>query len=140
VSLKLYAQPECITSAVASFPDVQSAVQSTVEIMQTGLAIARIEFLDENSIHCNNIYNKMNLEVKPTLFLEFHGSKGIVDQQAETVMEICQQNKSNDFKWSIDLDERNKLWQARHNIWFAFKALHPNRKVIIYIILIKTFN
>ena len=48
-------------------------------------------------------------------------------------MEICQQNKSNDFKWSIDLDERNKLWQARHNIWFAFKALHPNRKVIIII-------
>ena len=60
-----------------------TAVQSTVEIMQTGLQIARIEFLDEKSIQANNIYNKMTLDETPTLFLEFHGSKGTVDQQAE---------------------------------------------------------
>jgi FAD/FMN-containing dehydrogenase len=70
-------------SAVAPFNDVKSAVQATVEIMQTGLPIARIEFLDEKSIHANNIYNKMNLEETPTLFLEFHGSKKTIDQQAE---------------------------------------------------------
>ena len=70
-------------SAVAPFNDVKSAVQATVEIMQTGLPIARIEFLDEKSIHANNIYNKMNLDETPTLFLEFHGSKKTIDQQAE---------------------------------------------------------
>ncbi len=98
VSLKLYAQPECITSAVTTFDDVKSAVQASVEIMQTGLPIARIEFLDEKSIQANNIYNKMSLDETPTLFLEFHGSKKTIDQQAETAMEICQQNNSKSFK------------------------------------------
>ena len=129
VSLKLFSQPECITSAVTTFNDIESAVQTTVEIMQTGLPIARIEFLDENSIQANNIYNKMSLDETPTLFLEFHGSKKTVDQQADTAMEICKQNNSKSFKWATDLEERNKLWSARHNTWFAFRSLYPNRKV-----------
>ena len=98
--------------------------------MQTGLPIARIEFLDEKSIHANNIYNKMSLDEKPTLFLEFHGSEKTVNQQAETALEVCQQNNSKDFQWATDPEERQKLWKARHNSWFAFKALYPNRKVI----------
>ncbi len=134
VSLKLYAQPECIISAVTTFDDVKSAVQASVEIMQTGLPIARIEFLDEKSIQANNIYNKMSLDETPTLFLEFHGSKKTIDQQAETAMEICQQNNSKSFKWATELEERNKLWAARHNSWFALKAMYPNRKVLNEII------
>jgi D-lactate dehydrogenase (cytochrome) len=137
-------------------------VQATVEIMQTGLPIARIEFLDEKSIQANNVYNKLSLEETPHLFLEFHGSKNTVDQQAELTSEsilclfvclfflllfdciiaylfqkfleeICANNNSKDFKWATDLEERNKLWQARHNSWFAFKALHPNRRVLLLI-------
>ncbi|RNA09021.1 putative D-lactate mitochondrial [Brachionus plicatilis] len=130
VALKLFPQPETILSAVAPFPDVASAVQSTVEIMQSGLAIARIEFLDEKSIQANNIYNKMSLDETPTLFLEFHGSKGTVDQQAETAMEICKENQCKEFNWATDPEERIKLWHARHNSWFAFKSIHPNRKAI----------
>lgn len=132
VSLRLFAQPECITSAVTTFNDIKSAVHASVEIMQTGLPIARIEFLDEKSIKANNIYNKMSLDETPTLFLEFHGSKKTVDQQAHTAMQICQQNNSKSFKWATDLEERNKLWSARHNTWFAFKSLYPNRKVYIF--------
>ncbi|CAF0874382.1 unnamed protein product [Brachionus calyciflorus] len=130
VSLKLFPQPETIMGAVAPFPDVATAVQSTVEIMQTGLQIARIEFLDEKSIQANNIYNKMNLDETPTLFLEFHGSKGTVDQQAEVAMEICKSNSCKEFQWATDPEERNRLWHARHNSWFAFKSIHPNRKAI----------
>lgn len=89
--------------------------------MQTGLPIARIEFLDEKSIHANNVYNKMSLDETPTLFLEFHGSRKNVDQQAETAEEICQQNSSKTFQWAVDIEERNKLWAARHNTWFALK-------------------
>lgn len=71
----------------------------------------------------------MNLDETPTLFLEFHGSEKTVSQQAETAQEICQQNNSKDFKWTSDPEERIKLWTARHNSWFAFKSLYPNRKV-----------
>lgn len=130
INLKLYPQPEDIISAVSTFPDINSAVQATVEIMQTGLPIARIEFLDEKSIHGNNVYSKLNLDVAPTLFLEFHGSKTTNSQQAEIAMDICKDNSCKDFKSANDLDERNKLWKSRYDIWFAFKSLYPNRKAI----------
>ena len=72
----------------------------------------------------------MSLDEAPTLFLEFQGSKSSNDQQAQIAMDICKENACKEFKWSSELEERNKLWTARHNTWFAFKAVNPNRKAI----------
>ena len=72
----------------------------------------------------------MSLDEAPTLFLEFQGSKSSNDQHAEIAMDICKENSCKEFKWSSELEERNKLWTARHNTWFAFKAVNPNRKAI----------
>jgi len=118
-----------MSSAVATFEDTGAALQTSAAIMQTGAQIGRMEFLDEICMRANNIYSKMSLAEKPTLFLEFHGMSEAVKGQAELAKDICQANGCVTFEWAVDPDERNKLWAARHNMWFAFKALYPNRKV-----------
>ena len=83
ISLKLYPQPESTISAVSPFPDVASAIKTAVQIMQTGMSIGRIEFLDEKAVDINNAYSKLDLDVTPTLFLEFSGDKATIEHQVQ---------------------------------------------------------
>ncbi len=94
IYLKLYPQPERTISAVSPFPDVESAIRTAVQIMQTGMAIGRIEFLDEKAIEINNSYSKLTLDVTPTLFLEFSGDKATIDHQVQITSKLSLQIRS----------------------------------------------
>ncbi|XP_056907992.1 probable D-lactate dehydrogenase, mitochondrial isoform X1 [Takifugu flavidus] len=127
-TLRLYGVPEVVVSAVCSFPSVQSAVDSTVQILQAGVPIARIEFLDEVMVDACNRFSSLSYPVTPTLFLEFHGSEGSLEGQVKTAEDISQSNGGSDFQWAVDVETRNLLWKARHDAWYAALALRPGCK------------
>jgi len=126
ITLRLYGIPESITSAVCTFSDVESAVSAVITTIQCGIPIARIELLDEAMIEAINLYSKTELEVAPTLFLEFHGSEQYAAEQADMVQEFVKDHGGSNFCWTANTEERNRLWQARHDAAYACKALRPN--------------
>ncbi|XP_029952672.1 putative D-lactate dehydrogenase, mitochondrial [Salarias fasciatus] len=127
-TLRLYGVPEATASAVCSFPSVQAAVDSTVQVLQAGVPIARIEFLDDVMIDACNRFSSLNYPVTPTLFLEFHGSERSLEEQVSTTEEITQSNGGADFQWARDAETRSRLWKARHDAWYASLALRPGCK------------
>ena len=129
VTLRLYGLPEALSAAAVSFDDIEDAVNAVILTIQTGIPIARIELLDEVQIDAVNRYAKLDLTVAPTLFLEFHGTEAGVAEQAELVGEICRDHGGGDFRWARRQEERNRLWQARHDVAWASKALRPGCKM-----------
>ena len=129
VTLKLYGIPEAISSAVCSFPDIEAAVNSVILTIQSGIPVARIELLDEVQMDAINRYSKLDCPVQPTLFLEFHGSEAGVREQAQAVQEIAADHGGGDFQWTANTEQRNKLWQARHDAAYACLALRPGAKM-----------
>uniref|UniRef100_A0A671SU96 D-lactate dehydrogenase (cytochrome) n=1 Tax=Sinocyclocheilus anshuiensis TaxID=1608454 RepID=A0A671SU96_9TELE len=127
-TLRLFGIPESMVSAVCSFPSVQSAVDSTVQILQAGVPIARIEFLDDVMINACNRFNNLSYAVTPTLFLEFHGSSKSMEEQVSITEEITRDNGGSDFAWAEDEETRGRLWKARHDAWYAALALRPGCK------------
>ncbi|XP_044126232.1 probable D-lactate dehydrogenase, mitochondrial [Bufo gargarizans] len=124
-TLRLYGVPEATIAAVCTFPSVQAAVDSTVQILQSGIPIARIEFLDDVMIDACNKFSNLHYPTQPTLFLEFHGTETGVKEQVQQTELITQLNGGSDFTWAQGQEERNKLWTARHNAWYAALALRP---------------
>ncbi|CAF1536505.1 unnamed protein product [Rotaria sordida] len=96
--------------------------------MQSGLPVARIEFLDENMVDACNRFSKLNLDVAPTLFLEFHGSNSNIEAQGRIAEETCKSFECLKFTFATETDRRNELWKARHNVWYAAHALRPGSK------------
>ncbi|ESO82875.1 hypothetical protein LOTGIDRAFT_229861 [Lottia gigantea] len=127
-TLRLYGIPECTASAVCSFPSVKNAVDTTVNILQCGIQMARIEFLDEVAIDAFNKYSKYDMKVAPSLFMEFTGNEGTLAKQVDLVSEIVNMNEGSDFKWAEEAEEKNRLWKARHDIVYACMALQPGSK------------
>ncbi|XP_064414490.1 probable D-lactate dehydrogenase, mitochondrial isoform X2 [Latimeria chalumnae] len=127
-TLRLYGVPEAMVSAVCSFPSVQAAVSSTVQILQCGIPIARIEFLDDVMMDACNRFSKLSYPISPTLFLEFHGTENSLEEQVRLAEELTKGNGGSDFAWARDQETRNWLWTARHNAWYAAKALRPGCK------------
>lgn len=127
-TLRLHGIPEATLSATCHFPSVQAAVDTTVGVLQCGIPIARIEFLDEVSIDACNKYSHLNMEVAPSLFLEFHGSENALGEQVKVVEELVKMNEGSAFHWATDPEERNHLWKARHDILYACMALRPGSK------------
>ncbi|MEP3247002.1 MAG: FAD-linked oxidase C-terminal domain-containing protein [Sneathiella sp.] len=126
VTLKLYGIPEAIAAATVSFPDIESAVQSVILTIQSGVPVARIELLDDVQVDAINKYSGLDLAVQPSLFLEFHGTEQGVKEQSAQVADICSDFGAEDFKWTTQAEDRTKLWQARHDAAYAAKALRPN--------------
>ncbi|MCG8695747.1 MAG: FAD-binding protein [Minwuiales bacterium] len=129
VTLRLYGIPEAISSAVVSFPDIEGAVNTVIMTIQSGIPIARIELLDEVQMDAVNKYSGFDYPVQPTLFLEFHGTEAGVREQAETVGGLCSEFGGGDFQWTTKTEERNKLWQARHDAAYACKALRTGCEI-----------
>ena len=125
ITLKLYGIPEAISSAVCSFPSIAAAVDTTISTIQAGVPVARIELLDEVQIAACNAYSKLDLKVAPTLFFEFHGTEAGVKEQAEMVAAFAEDNGGEGFKWTSSAEERSKLWQARHDAYYAGLAMRP---------------
>ena len=129
ITLKLYGIPEAISSAVCTFSDLDSAVGTVINTIQYGVPVARIELLDEAQIDAINRYSKTDLAVAPTLFLEFHGSTQGVEEQAQVVQELASDAGGSNFQWTTNTEERNHLWQARHDAAYACKALRPDGEI-----------
>jgi len=128
VTLRLHGVPEAISAAVAAFPTIGDAVQTVIQTIQSGIPVARIELLDEVQMDAVNRYAKLDYPVQPTLFFEFHGTERGVAEQAEMVQAIAAEFGAGDFRWTAQTEDRNRLWQARHNAYYAGLALRPGAK------------
>jgi D-lactate dehydrogenase (cytochrome) len=128
VTVRLYGIPEVMAAATCSFPTVDAAVDTVIQTIQMGIPISRVELLDDRAIEAVNAYSKLTLPVTPTLFFEFAGSQAGVEEQAAIVEELAKGEGASNWRWSTDADERSKLWQARHDIHWAIRALRPGAK------------
>src|SRR5207247_3751860 len=126
--LRPYGIPEAMSAAVVSFPSVEAAVETVILIIQSGIPVARIELLDSIQMEAINRYSKLDYPVQPTLFFEFHGTERGVVEQAEAAGAIAKEKGGSDFQWAIRAEERNRLWQARHDAYYAALALRPGAK------------
>ncbi len=130
VQLRLSPIPESIMSAVCHFPSLEKAVQTAQQVIQYGVPIARIEMLNKDQMGISINYSKLKgIEETPTLFFEFHGSELSNNENIKIVEEISKDNNGSSFKWAKDLEERNKLWQARWDVYYSVKALINNGRV-----------
>ena len=125
ITLKLYPLPEAVSAAVCTFPSIDAAVQTTIQIIQAGIPIARCELLDANAIRSVNAYSKLNLREAPLLLMEFHGSEAGVKEQAQSVQELAGEHGGTHFEWASTPEERTKLWTARHKSYFAALQTRP---------------
>ncbi|MCC2597494.1 FAD-binding protein [Pusillimonas sp. MFBS29] len=125
VTIRLYPQPEAISAAICNFPTLQDAVQSVIEVIQMGVPVARVEFMDAWAVKATNAYSKLSLKESPLLLFEFHGSPAGVKEQAEVVQAITRDNGGMDFEWAEQPEDRSRLWTARHNAYFAGLQLRP---------------
>jgi len=128
LTLKLYGIPEAIAGGVCGFPTVEDACKATILTIQTGIPVARIELLDPLMIKATNRYSKLELAEVPTLFVEFHGSEASVREQSERFGEIAREFGGGDFDWAVKPEDRNRLWQARHDAYWACVAMQPGAR------------
>jgi D-lactate dehydrogenase (cytochrome) len=130
LTMKLHGIPQAISSAVCAFPTLDAACNTVIATIRYGIPIARIELFDEVQIRACNKHSKLTLAESPTLFLEFHGTDAGVQEQIEMVGEIAKDWGGGDFQWATKPEERNKLWEARHNVYEACLAMRPGASYI----------
>jgi D-lactate dehydrogenase (cytochrome) len=130
ITLKLQGIPEAIAGGVCPFPSVEAACNATILTIQSGIPVARIELLDEMQVKACNAYSKLMLPDKPVLFLEFHGSQVSVAEQSERFGEIASELGGGPFEWATKPEERSRLWQARHDAYWAVRSLRPGTQAI----------
>ena len=130
VQLRLSPIPESIMAAVCHFPTLEKAVQTAQQVIQYGVPIARIEMLNKDQMGISINYSKLqDIQAVPTLFFEFHGSESSNNENIKIVEEISKENNGSSFKWAKDLEDRNKLWKARWDVYYSVKALINNGRV-----------
>ncbi|NUR10635.1 MAG: FAD-binding protein [Bradyrhizobium sp.] len=125
VTLRLHAIPEAISAATCSFETIRGAVDTVVQSIQLGIPLARVEILDDMQIRAVNRWSKMDLPELTTLFFEFHGSERYVAEQVQTVRELASANGGGEFRWAEKTEDRNALWKARHEAYYAAVNLRP---------------
>ncbi len=128
LTVKLYGIPEAISSAVCSFESLEGAVDTVIQTIQAGVPVARIELLDEVQMAAINRYSKLDYPERPTLFFEFHGSEAGVREQAETVEALSAEHGGGEFRWATVAEERTRLWQARHDAYYAALGIDPGKR------------
>ncbi len=130
VTLRLFGIPEAVSGGICPFPSVQAACEATIQTIQSGIPIARIELLDALQVKGANLYSKLALPEVPMLLVEFHGSAQSVQEQATLFGEIAAEHGGGPFQWATKPEERSKLWQARHDAYWAACALRPGAKAV----------
>jgi D-lactate dehydrogenase (cytochrome) len=130
ITLKLYPLPEAVLAATCSFASVADAVNTTMQIIQMGVPIARCELLDGNTVAMVNRHSKLSLPETPLLLMEFHGSPASVQEQVQTVQAIAAEHGGQAFAWADTPEERTRLWTARHNAYFAGMQSRAGCRVI----------
>jgi D-lactate dehydrogenase (cytochrome) len=130
LTLKLYGIPETIVSAICPFASIEGACNATIAALQIGLPLARIELLDEVQMRACNAYSRLTLRETPTLFLEFHGTPASAREQVEAFAAIARAEGGGEFAYAERQEERSKLWQARHDAYWAARGLRPGAEVL----------
>ncbi len=130
LTVRLYPIPEAISAAVCNFPSIAAAVDAVIQTIQLGIPVARIELLDALCLTAINRHSKTTLAEAPTLFFEFHGSPAGVEEQAGAVQEIAAEHGGNDFQWATRPEDRSRLWQARHDTYYACLGLKPGARAL----------
>ncbi|CAB4960766.1 unannotated protein [freshwater metagenome] len=130
LTLRVFGIPEKMAAAIVRFPTLSDGVTAATAIVRSGIAIARCEFLDAKCIKNVNSHDGLNLSEMPTLFFEFHGSPVGVAEDAKSVKEIVEEFGGSEFEWTADEGARRKLWQARHNAYWAGIAAHPGKRAV----------
>jgi D-lactate dehydrogenase (cytochrome) len=125
ITLKLHGIPEAISAGICPFPSVKAACDAVIMTIQSGIPVARIELLDEVQVRAVNLHSKLTLPESPLLLLEFHGSEAGVQEQAERFGDIAAEFGGGPFDWATKPEERTRLWQARHDSYWAAKSLRP---------------
>ncbi len=131
ITLKLHPWPQAISSAVCSFPTLHDAVETAIEIIQSGIPVARVELLDDVMMRGINGYAKLGYREAPTLFFEFHGTDAGVAEQAEFAQAIAAEHGGLGFEWARAAEERTRLWHARDNTLYAGLSLKPGARAMI---------
>jgi D-lactate dehydrogenase (cytochrome) len=132
VTVRLHPVPEAVSAAVCAFSSIEGAVATVIATIQLGIPVARIELLDDVQMNASNRYSKTAYEVAPTLFFEFHSdSAAHVEDQARTVEALAGDHGGRGFQWATRLEDREKLWRARHEAMYAAIALRPGSRVWI---------
>jgi D-lactate dehydrogenase (cytochrome) len=130
ITLRLHGIPEAIASGVCPFPSVEAACNATIATIQTGIPVARIELLDELQVKACNAHSKLSLPEQPMLFLEFHGTQASVAEQSEQFGEIAREHGGGSFDWATRPEDRTRLWQARHDAYWAARGLRPGASAV----------
>lgn len=130
-TLRLHGQPEAVGSSVCVFPDLRGAVDTVIELIQTGAPVSRIEFLDEVQVRACNAYSKLSLPEQPTLFIEFMGTEAAVTEQFERAVDVVTAHGAKGLEWAFDEQRRAALWKARHAAYFAARAMRPGTECIV---------
>jgi D-lactate dehydrogenase (cytochrome) len=129
ITLRLHPRPEAVSAAICAFDTIRGAVDTVIATIQLGVGIARIELLDEHAMDAVNRYSKTEYPIAPTLFFEFHGgSDRDVSDQAEIVQSMAADHGGHGFQWATRLEDRQKLWDARHNAYYACVAARPGSR------------
>ena len=130
ITLRLAGIPEAIAAGICPFASVEAACNATIATIQSGIPVARIELLDALQVKACNAYSKLTLPEAPMLFLEFHGSQAGVAEQSERFGEIAREFGGGPFEWATRAEDRTRLWQARHDAYFAARGLRPGAQPV----------
>ncbi|MCB8821327.1 FAD-binding oxidoreductase [Microvirga rosea] len=130
ITLKLHGIPEAISAGICPFPTVKAACDAVIMTIQSGIPVARIELLDELQVKAVNLHSKLTLPESPLLLLEFHGSVASVQEQAKRFGEIATEFSGGPFEWATKPEERSRLWQARHDAYWAARGLRPGAQSV----------
>jgi D-lactate dehydrogenase (cytochrome) len=130
LTLRLSGIPEAIASGVCPFPSVEACCNATILTIQSGIPVARIELLDALQVKASNAYSKLKLPEVPMLFVEFHGSNETVAEQSKRFGEIAREFGGGPFDWAVKAEDRSRLWQARHDAYWAGRSLRPGAQAI----------
>jgi D-lactate dehydrogenase (cytochrome) len=131
LTLRLRPIPEAIAAGICSFPSISSACNAAITAMQAGVEFARVEFLDEVMVRACNAHSKLSLTEKPMLFVEFTGTDESVREQSQRFAEITTEFEAESFEWATLAEERSRLWQARHNVFWAAKSYRPGADIVV---------
>ncbi|MEZ5796447.1 MAG: FAD-linked oxidase C-terminal domain-containing protein [Paracoccaceae bacterium] len=131
LTLRLQGQPEAVSAAVCAFGRIADAVDCVIATIQSGIPMARIEFLDEATVAACNAFSGLDLPLRPQLLIEFHGSPAAVAEQAERFGEIAAGFGSDGFQWAGAQEDRTRLWKMRHQAYRAILASRPGCKAIV---------
>jgi D-lactate dehydrogenase (cytochrome) len=131
LTLKLHGIPEAVSAGVCVFPSIQEACDAATMAIQSGIPMARVELLDEVQVRVCNAYSKLSMPEQPMLFLEFHGSDAGVSEQAQRFGEVAKEFGGGPFQWAKEPEDRSRLWQTRHDVFWALSSYRAGAKVVV---------